>query len=178
MTITRQRRSSSGKRGSVRRQDDAAPTEDAVSANRRAAAMSNIVLTAIDYYGLSSLAADHATAHPEMTEGLIDELERAEVLPFGVLPEDLVSLGSRVTLLNHASGFEQELTLVLPDESDALLAKISVLSPIGLALIGCRVGASTTWSTPARHMHRVTVTAVRNARCPEPQTPTLSDAVN
>ena len=65
--------------------------------------------------------------------------------------------------MNAARGFEEELTLVLPDEADAEQDEISIMSPMGFALIGRRVGDSTTWSTCPNRASRLTVTAVSNA---------------
>jgi regulator of nucleoside diphosphate kinase len=124
-----------------------------------------IAMTAVDYFSLSALARECLRTEPDLARDLMVELQRAKVLPAGIHPEDLVSIWSGVTFFNHSSGFKQDVTLVLPDQAHALLARISILSPLGIALIGLRVGQSVTWFTDPKRMTRLSVIMVRNASC-------------
>jgi regulator of nucleoside diphosphate kinase len=88
------------------------------------------------------------TRDSEYLEALEAELDRAQVLPAGEIPEDVVTLHApvRVTDLDH--GHQRVLTLVFPGEADSTQGKISVLAPIGTALLGYRVGDIVEWRVP------------------------------
>jgi regulator of nucleoside diphosphate kinase len=124
-----------------------------------------IAMTAVDYFSLSALARECLQIEPDLARDLMVELQRANVLPVGTHPEDLVSIWSGVTFFNHSSGFKQEVTLVLPDQAHARLARISILSPLGIALIGLRVGQSVTWFTDPKRMTQLSAIMVTNASC-------------
>ena len=61
------------------------------------------------------------------------------------MPVDVVRMGSTVTY-RPDNGDDREVTLVLPAEADISEGRISVLTPVGTALIGLRTGQSTTWT--------------------------------
>jgi regulator of nucleoside diphosphate kinase len=120
----------------------------------------HIVLTARDYEQLSKLARAAADRLPDLASVLLDELERAHVLADG-RPEHTVCMGSAVEFRDDTTGKAQTVTLVYPGEADISQGKISVLTPIGTALIGVRAGDSITWRTRAGELRRLTVIAVR-----------------
>ena len=72
-------------------------------------------------------------------------MDRAVVTTEGRLPADVVRMGSSVTLEGHEG--PQQIVLVYPAEADIAAGRISVLTPLGAALIGTRAGQSITWST-------------------------------
>lgn len=76
------------------------------------------------------------------------ELERAEIVPGERIPGDVVTMNSRVLLTDLAGGEPMELTLVFPADSGKDAGSISVLAPIGTAMIGYRVGDEFEWDTP------------------------------
>jgi regulator of nucleoside diphosphate kinase len=92
---------------------------------------------------------------------LLDELERARVLPETALPEDVVAMGSRVRY--RTGDDEHEVSLVYPAEADIAAGRISVLTPVGTALIGLRQGQSITWRTRDGRQQALTVLAVVHA---------------
>ncbi len=77
------------------------------------------------------------------------ELNRAEVLHSGEIPPDLVTMHSRVLLEDVDSGKEMEITLTFPSEAEIDKNMISVLAPIGTAIIGYRKGDLVEWDVPA-----------------------------
>jgi regulator of nucleoside diphosphate kinase len=81
---------------------------------------------------------------------LEDELERAEVVSPQDVPEDVVTMNSCVKLRDLDTGEELSLTLVFPGTADAKKHRISVLAPIGVALLGCRAQEEVSWPTPSR----------------------------
>ncbi|NLC70133.1 MAG: nucleoside diphosphate kinase regulator [Desulfuromonadaceae bacterium] len=82
----------------------------------------------------------------------LDELEfelgRAEIVDPKKIPADVITMNSRVKLLDLDSGEEKIYTLVFPHDADPKADKISILAPIGTALLGYRVGDTITWEVP------------------------------
>lgn len=74
------------------------------------------------------------------------EINRAEVTSVGNLPEDVITMNTKVILLIDDE--EEELTLVYPSEADMLENKVSVLSPIGTAILGYSEGSIIEWKVP------------------------------
>ena len=122
-----------------------------------------ITLTASDHAHLSGLARAAMRTMPEAAANLIDELDRAQVLAEAGRPNDVVSMGCEVEFRDESSGRVQRVTLVDPSEADVEQGKVSVLTPVGTALIGLRIGASITWETRTGELKRLTVMNVRRA---------------
>jgi regulator of nucleoside diphosphate kinase len=99
----------------------------------------------------------------------MDELDRAHVLPKGRHPVDVVCMGCEVDFRDDTTGRVQTVTLVYPNEADITKARISVLTPIGTALIGLAVGKSINWKTRTGEMKRLTVLQVREPAAVEAQ---------
>ncbi|HEX7219073.1 MAG TPA: nucleoside diphosphate kinase regulator [Burkholderiales bacterium] len=92
-------------------------------------------------------------------EKLEAELLRAHVVPREKIPADVVTMNSRVVFENE-SGERREVTLVYPGSADIDAGKISVLVPIGTALLGLRVGQSIDWEGPGGAKQRYRIAAV------------------
>jgi regulator of nucleoside diphosphate kinase len=82
-------------------------------------------------------------------EELQMELKKAKVVDKDDLPQDVVRLNSRVIIKEEDKGKVMEVMLVTPDKADIKLRKISVLAPIGTALIGFRKGQKVAWQVPS-----------------------------
>src|SRR5690606_13469355 len=76
------------------------------------------------------------------------ELTRAEVVDNDAMPTDVVGMHSRVECVDENSGERHTLTLVFPHEADAGAGRISIMAPVGCALLGLSVGQSIDWNTP------------------------------
>jgi regulator of nucleoside diphosphate kinase len=76
------------------------------------------------------------------------ELSRARVVAATEIPPDVVTMNSRVHLVDLDTHEEMILSLVFPQEADIAESKISVLAPIGTAMLGYRVGNTFTWRVP------------------------------
>ena len=85
----------------------------------------------------------------ESATHLQEELKRACLVNKEQLPVNVIRLGSRVNVRELVSGKQFGLVIVTPDKSDRKEKKISVLSPVGTALIGCCSGATIKWKVPA-----------------------------
>jgi regulator of nucleoside diphosphate kinase len=81
--------------------------------------------------------------------GLAGELRRARVVPRSEIPPDVVTMGSTVRMRDLETGETETYTLVYPHEADIEAGKLSVLAPVGTALLGYRVGDVVEWPVPA-----------------------------
>ena len=79
---------------------------------------------------------------------LEDELSRARVVPSKSIPGDIITMNSKVRLRDLDSGQEIVYSLVFPGDANVSENKISVLAPIGTALIGYGVGDTIEWKVP------------------------------
>ena len=98
---------------------------------------------------LSALAYAAMNSMPSLAEALTEELERARILAKGRQPEHIVCMNSEVEFRKEPWGPIHKVTLVYPGDADISEGKISVLTPVGTALIGLRTGQSITWELPA-----------------------------
>lgn len=98
---------------------------------------------------LESLAGAAMDRFPEAAEPLVTKLSRARLVEAGKLPEDCVTVGSSVTYQDEQSGREQQVTLVFPETADISRGLVSVLTPIGVALLGVRPGVRVRYETRA-----------------------------
>ncbi|MCA1405716.1 nucleoside diphosphate kinase regulator [Ensifer sp. IC3342] len=114
-----------------------------------------IIINAEDHARLTALASSALDRVPDVAEALLSELERAQVSAHD-LPTDSVQMGSTVAF-DADNGFAKEVTLVYPGEADIEAGRISVLTPIGAALIGLSVGQSIDWLDRAGKPHRMTI---------------------
>jgi Transcription elongation factor len=118
-----------------------------------------IVLSAADHRQLNVLAMAGLNHMPDQSDDLLHELERARVVDDGKVPEDIVRMGSTVRYRTD-SGQEPQVTLAYPVDADIAEGRISVMTPVGTALIGLRVGQSITWRDRANKRHMLTVLGV------------------
>lgn len=84
----------------------------------------------------------------EYLDSLEAELARSQVVAPTEIPPDVVTLNSRVCLVDLDTHEEMVYTLVFPQDADMAQSKISVLAPIGTAMLGYRVGDTFTWQVP------------------------------
>jgi len=95
---------------------------------------------------------------PEVAETRLNELDRATVGDSGAVPPGIVRIGSSVTYLTDA--VERRVTLVMPSEADISAGRISVLTPIGAALLGLSSGQTIEWPARDGRLHHLRVLAV------------------
>ena len=128
----------------------------AVARNR---SVPNIVVSEADCDRLTDLATASLERLPEVAEELLNEMERAKIVKDGSVPDDVVRMGSTVTFRSH-DGRERTETLVYPVDEDSDAHKISVMTPVGAALIGLAVGQSISWTARDGRKHELTVVKV------------------
>lgn len=121
-----------------------------------------IAITRRDSERLSRLAAAALEKYPATSEFLAREIERAHLIEdFESLP-GLVSMGSEVEFRDDITGQVRRVKLVYPEEIGKDPAAVSVLTPVGAALIGLSVSQSIEFQTPSGGWRSLTVLAVRN----------------
>lgn len=131
------------------------------NAMTRGRAKPTIILSSEDYERLAVLARAARKRMPDLADELADEIGRAHVLAKGKHPQHIVCMNSEVEFRDDTTGNVQRVTLVYPEEADISQRKVSVLTPVGTALIGLRNGHSITWETPNGEMRQLTVLSVR-----------------
>lgn len=77
------------------------------------------------------------------------EMLRAEVVESKEIPPDVITMNSQVRLRDLDTGQEMVYTLVFPASADTSRNRISILAPVGTAMIGYRVGDSIVWQVPS-----------------------------
>ena len=123
----------------------------------------SITLSQSDRDQLTRLADANAHTNPLVSDELLNELDRARVVPDGKLAEKIVRMGSGVTYQTD-SGERVSVMLVYPAEADISRGRISILTPIGTALIGLSPGQSIDWTSRDGRLHRLTVASVSSTK--------------
>ncbi len=118
-----------------------------------------IVVAAPEHDRLMALAAAAERSMPDVSRELQDEMARARVVAPERLAPDIVRMGSRVAYRSD-DGKEREVTLVYPFEADIAQQRVSIMTPIGAALIGLSPGQWMGWTARDGRRHRLTVIAV------------------
>lgn len=110
----------------------------------------NVILTDTDFDRLNELAQSrrYRTTHPALLADLKDELDRGQVVAPMQVPRAVVTMNSRVRLRDLGTDECETYTLVYPEAADINLEKLSVLAPLGTALLGTRSGQVIEFNTP------------------------------
>ena len=105
-----------------------------------------VVLTKEDYNALQTLARG---ASPANEMSLAHELARAIIVTREALPPHTIRISSRVTVKDLDTAREMSFSIVMPGAADMRQNKVSVLTPMGTALIGFRAGEEVEWMVPS-----------------------------
>lgn len=123
------------------------------------ATLPDIIVTTLDHERLTRVLAGLPEAHA--VRGLLEgELDRAEVVEPDEVPADLVTMNSRVTVEDVATGDRHTVTLVYPGAADFEAGRLSILAPVGAALLGLRAGQAIDWPMPNGRRKEVRVVRV------------------
>lgn len=116
-----------------------------------------IMITDADLRRLQPVLEQHDSP---ASDSLDTELRRAVVVPQRAVPADVVTMNSEVVYEDCATSSQRVVRVVFPKDADASSGRVSVLAPIGSALLGLRVGQSIEWPVP-HGTKRVRVVEVR-----------------
>mgnify|MGYP000495025893 CR=1 FL=1 len=119
-----------------------------------------IIIDADDLAHLEALAEGALVRNADLANRLLEELGRAKVLPAAKMPANVVRIGNLVTYRDESSGQERTVMLVYPEDADIAQGKVSIMTPIGVALLGLTEGSSFHWDTRAAQRRTLTVTSV------------------
>lgn len=112
----------------------------------------DIYMTEVDFARIKELLEVRMTfREPDRAyfESLRNELDRAHILQPTAMSNDVITMNSRVRLKDMDTGQENIYSVVFPSDADIAENKISVLAPIGTAILGYRAGDTVSWQFPA-----------------------------
>jgi regulator of nucleoside diphosphate kinase len=119
-----------------------------------------LLMSVEDYTRLTALAGVIRIRNPLVARLLLEETDRAEVVPAEQVPADVVALGSVIEFRDAAAGETRRVQVVLPGEADVDAGRISILSLVGAGLIGLSQGQTIDWPTQDGRLRRLTVSRV------------------
>lgn len=119
-----------------------------------------ITVSSRDMRRLEQLLEQPSWSNAPGIDALRDELARANVVEPDKMPAEIVTMHSTARVEDESTGESHELTLVYPREVDGSAGKVSVLAPVGSAMLGLRVGQSIEWTMPGGRHARLRVTAI------------------
>ncbi|MCC0064710.1 MAG: nucleoside diphosphate kinase regulator [Defluviimonas sp.] len=117
------------------------------SPSRGAGRRPRVVIGADCLDRLEALAERAIQRNPDLADRLLGEIGRARIVPAAKLPPNVVAIGRTVTYRDETTGQETSVTPVYPEDADIARGRISILTPVGVALIGLAEGASLHWDT-------------------------------
>ena len=127
----------------------------------RTRSVPQIIVSNADYERLTDLATASLERLPDVANELLSEMDRAKVVQDGSVPDNVVRMGSTVTFKSD-DGNTRTFKLVYPAEESLDEHRISVMTPVGAALIGLAVGQSFSWTARDGRKHELTVEMVKN----------------
>lgn len=111
-----------------------------------------ICITAVDRERLLKLIREErefgSVKNQDYLRDLEKELNRAEILEPSEIPSDVITMNSKICLKDLETGEETVYSLVYPEDADLLEDKISILAPVGTAMLGYQVGDIIDWQVP------------------------------
>ncbi|HET7717104.1 MAG TPA: nucleoside diphosphate kinase regulator [Bauldia sp.] len=120
-----------------------------------------IIVSDLDQERLTGLATAALNRVPEVAQELLGELARATVVTAEKLPPAVVRMGSTVEFLSDG-GAKARVTLVYPGEADIAEGRVSILTPVGAALIGLSEGQTIVSSRrDGRELHLTVLSVAR-----------------
>ena len=118
------------------------------------------VLTELDHVRLASLSSRGLRARLPGSSSIAAVLDDARVVPSRKVAPDIVTMYSQVLLRFLDDGIKRKLTLCYPDDAEPQFGFVSVLSPIGLSLLGQQVGSMVSWDSPDGSVRMAQVEAI------------------
>lgn len=132
-----------------------------LEAKFESAEIGKILVTDLDFERIHNAIARLTERTPnENYDFLSEELDRAQIIFHRDVPPTLVTMNSTIEFVETETNTKRQLTLVYPQDADMNQGRVSILAPIGTALLGLRTGESIEWSVPRRQKRRLQVLAI------------------
>ena len=122
-----------------------------------------IHLSESDYDIIADFALRLRRSAPELSEIAFAEIDRAQLHSGDELPGDVVAIGSEVEFVEQGNGTVRRVTLVLPGDADIEAGKVSIMTPVGLGLIGLRPGQTIEWPRPDGALRTLRISSVHRS---------------
>lgn len=120
-----------------------------------------LFIPAPDYDRLMVMAEGAAKSQPDVADFLLQELSRASLTP-PARTSHTVTMGSHICFRDESTGRDREAQLVYPEHAAAAAQRISILTPVGAALIGLSEGQTMQWRTHDGKVKSLTVLKVQH----------------
>lgn len=114
-------------------------------------------LTQTDHARLQGLLTRGA---PPSAEAMQDMLDNSDLVPSPAVPPTVVTMYTRVLLQDLQEDTQSTLTLCYPQDADVGTGQVSVLSPVGAALLGLRAGEIASWRSPRGEERRARILSI------------------
>lgn len=116
-----------------------------------------VTLSAGDHHRLAALAEAVRDRTPALSDTLLGEIERCRIVRDDRIRDDIVRMNSTVEYRDEATAKIQRVKLVYPGEADIGVGRVSILTPIGTALIGLTKGQTMPWLTRSGEARKLTI---------------------
>lgn len=123
-------------------------------------AVPDLLVSRLDCERIEALL-EQPIARASDTSALRDELARAQIVEPRAMPDDVITMNSTARFRDADSGEEREMTLVYPRDAHGEADRVSILAPVGTALLGLRIGQAIDWPMPGGRQVRLQVLAIR-----------------
>ena len=121
----------------------------------------SLIVSSRDFDRLEQLLDSPALRRHPAALALMGELRRADVLPPDQVPDGVVTMRSTVECDDENTGEHHRLTLVYPHEANVDSGHVSILTPVGSALLGMSVGQTIDWQAPGDRALRLRMTSIK-----------------
>ncbi|MCZ4353845.1 nucleoside diphosphate kinase regulator [Roseovarius aestuarii] len=128
---------------------------------KRSGRAPKVVISEAELNHIEALAEGAYQRNPTLADRLLEELSRARIVKAAKMPENVVSMGSHVVYRDETTGQETSITLVYPEHADIARQRVSLMTPIGVSLLGLSEGAVFDWNTRDNERRTLTVIRVR-----------------
>jgi regulator of nucleoside diphosphate kinase len=133
------------------------------------ASYNDLIVSTSDAEAIARLVGERRSSRveAEAADALADTLMDARMVAHDRLPPDVVAMGARVVYREEPHGKPRAISVVHPGSADAAAGAISVLSPVGRALLGRKIGAVASIAVPGGRALRVRILEVEDVRLKE-----------
>ena len=118
-----------------------------------------IIVSTFDFERIEQLLASASQRNVPGVDALELELSRAELVAPEDIPADVITMNSKARFIDDSTGTEYDLTLVYPHHAN-LPDSVSILAPVGSALLGMSVGQTIEWQVPSGKTMKLRILAI------------------